>query len=540
MKILAYNASHDGAAALIEDGRLIYSLEAEKDSGPRYGKIGPTLFLRSLLSPETPDVVVIDMVSKPGTSPAQDWVDNASFMRALHLMNYSDESPAAKSETDTYFVGRRVRQFSSSHVRSHIMCGYGLSPFPQGQPCYALVSDGIVGTMYYVDDNVAIHKMGDVLWSPGDKYLLLWGLADPTLHAQDEGWVHRKELPGKLMSLAAFGTRGRATSEQRELISEILALGVFDMLGAKPPPKARLTQSRFCDIGVESQEFKDLAWQFSEAMFDRFHAFAKEHVKQRLPLLVTGGCGLNCEWNSRWHDSGLFSGVFVPPCPNDSGISIGGAIDAQHHYTGNAKIEWSVYAGDPFIEDVSGCADFDREALDISKVCRLLLSGGVIAWVQDKYEIGPRALGNRSMLAAPFEPETRDRLNRIKQREGFRPIAPICLLDEFDKHFENHGPSPHMLYFQRVKSANLRAITHVDGSARAQSVSDAENPRICDLLREFRKVSGVAVLCNTSLNFKGCGFINRLSHLFSYAHDRGLDALVVGDTLWMPRRPRDH
>src|SRR5262249_9014032 len=148
-----------------------------------------------------------------------------------------------------------------------------------------------------------------------------------------------------------------------------------------------------------------------------------------------------------------------------------------------AKVKWSVYAGDTFIEDIGESPEFDWVELNLAQVCKNLLSGEIVAWVQGRYEIGPRALGNRSLLAAPFSTESRDRLNIIKQRELFRPIAPICLEEDFQLHFEGVTPSPHMLYFQRVKSAGLSAITHVDGSARAQSVNDAENPRICSLLR---------------------------------------------------------
>jgi hydroxymethyl cephem carbamoyltransferase len=196
---------------------------------------------------------------------------------------------------------------------------------------------------------------------------------------------------------------------------------------------------------------------------------------------------------------------------------------------GRAKLEWDVYCGDPFIEDTHEAPDFERADLNLAEVCRLLQRGAVLGWVQGKYEIGPRALGNRSMIAAPFSEETRDRLNRIKMREGFRPIAPICLEEDFRTHFEGTWPSPHMLYFQRVKSPQLAGITHVDGSARAQSVNEAENPKMHALLREFRKQTGFGVLCNTSLNFKGRGFVNRSSQLFALARDRGFDGVVIGD-----------
>ncbi len=521
MRILGYNPGHDGATVFIDDGRLSYALESEKDSGVRHDSISTTLFLRSLRFKEPPDVVSVSGYYRGSLHEftKYDAVDPMNLIEA----GYWDEGPSGKTDSEGTFAGHRVRQFSSSHVRSHIMCSYGLSPFPQGQPCYALTWEGHIGALYHIDENVFIRKVGDVLMYPGSKYLMLYPLAG----------VVDFDAAGKIMALAAYGVRRSPTSEERELVETIMSLHITDIWKfIFTPLKSKLSNSRYFRIGVESQDFKDLAWQFSAALFDRFHEFAKKHVTPGLPLLIAGGCGLNCEWNSQWKQCGLFADVFVPPCPNDSGVALGAAVDAHHHFTGQAKIEWSVYSGDPFIEDVQQSPDFESSPLDLPEVCRALLNGDVIAWVQGRYEMGPRALGNRSLLAAPFSTEARDKLNRIKQRESFRPIAPICLEEEFSRHFEHHGPSPHMLYFQRVRSAGLAAITHVDGSARAQSVNDHDNPAICSLLREFREQSGVGVLCNTSLNFNGRGFINRLSQLFIFAREREVGGMVVGERFW--------
>ncbi|MGN6464913.1 MAG: carbamoyltransferase C-terminal domain-containing protein, partial [Rhizobiaceae bacterium] len=147
-------------------------------------------------------------------------------------------------------------------------------------------------------------------------------------------------------------------------------------------------------------------------------------------------------------------------------------------------------------------------------------------------EIGPRALGNRSLIAAPFTKETHARLNRIKKREGFRPIAPILMEEELDRLYHHNGPSPHMLYFQRAKTDALQAVTHVDGTARVQTVTRGQNVEMYALLDAFRARTGYGVLCNTSLNFNGKGFINRLSDLVRYARGTGLDGFVVGETFY--------
>ena len=170
--------------------------------------------------------------------------------------------------------------------------------------------------------------------------------------------------------------------------------------------------------------------------------------------------------------------------------------------------------------------------MDVEEVASELANGSVFGWVQGKYEIGPRALGNRSIIAMPFTKEIHARLNKIKNREGFRPIAPICLEEEMDRWFDHHGPSPYMLFFQQVKTDALKAITHVDGSARLQSVTEQSNPEMFKLLTEFKKQTDYGVLCNTSLNFNGFGFINHMSDLVRYAKNHGLDGLVVEDKFY--------
>lgn len=523
MRILAYNPGHDGAAVLLEDGRLSYSLESEKDNGPRYGALSPTLFVRSLEISASPDVVAIS-----GYFNSRRLLNLEHARQERLEAGYFDVDENGITDSDTELFGRRIRRFSSSHVRSHIMCSYGLSPFPQGQPCYALIWEGFLGTMYRIDEHIRIRKIGDVLTMPGVRYGFLYALADPTMPLSSTV-PYRHDDAGKLMALAAYGNPRPATTEETEVVEKIFAM---ENLFFESSPKRAFIGNKYCDIGLESSDFKDLAWQHSSALFDRFYKFAEANVTRGEPLLIAGGCGLNCDWNTQWRQCGLFSDVFVPPCANDSGIALGTAIDAYRHYSGEAKIEWDVYAGDPFVEDITSVEDFRPSPLNLADVCRRLRAGDVVAWAQGRYEIGPRALGNRSILASPFSAEIRDKLNRIKQRESFRPIAPICLEDDFLEHFDSDGLSPHMLYFQRVKSNKLAAITHVDGSARAQSVNDHQNPAICALLREFKAQTGVGMLCNTSLNFKGHGFINRLSDLFSFARERGVEGIVVGNTFW--------
>jgi hydroxymethyl cephem carbamoyltransferase len=151
-----------------------------------------------------------------------------------------------------------------------------------------------------------------------------------------------------------------------------------------------------------------------------FAEAARQHIPAGLPLYIGGGCGLNCEWNARWRDLGHFSSVFVPPCPNDAGSGIGTAIDALAELTGDPHIDWNVYSGLDFeIDTTPDAARWERVPVDDLEIAAAFDQGRVFAWVQGRWEIGPRALGNRSLLADARNPAMKDRLNDIKQREDY-------------------------------------------------------------------------------------------------------------------------
>ncbi|MEM8650901.1 MAG: carbamoyltransferase C-terminal domain-containing protein, partial [Pseudomonadota bacterium] len=292
--------------------------------------------------------------------------------------------------------------------------------------------------------------------------------------------------------------------------------------------KGDFISSPYFNIGADDPRFHSLAAKFSETLFERFHSFAKSNLVKGHPLLVSGGCGLNCDWNTRWKNSPLFRDVFVPPCTSDSGSAIGTAVDAMRHYTGRAKLDWDVNSGQAFVDDQIDLVDVAMTEVNLTEVAAALFEGAIIGWATDNCEIGPRALGNRSILAAPFEIETRKKLNRVKGRHADAPIAPVCLEEDVSEHFDWSGPSPYMLHFQKVIDPRLKAVEHLDGTARVQTVTHKQNARLYTLLQEFKKLSGFGVLCNTSLNFKEAGFINKTSDLCHYARTNGLDAFVAG------------
>jgi len=286
---------------------------------------------------------------------------------------------------------------------------------------------------------------------------------------------------------------------------------------------------------VEAEVTKTAAALLQDRIFYLFADAARKELPQDIPLYISGGCGLNCDWNTMWMELGHFSSVFVPPCANDSGSALGTALDALHAATGDPRAEWDVYCGLEFERDRDPSPKvWQKRPLEDAALADALASGRVVAWVQGRWEMGPRALGNRSLLADPFDPRTRDRLNVIKKREGYRPIAPCCRIEDAGKLFDRDFHDPYMLYFRRVTTENLGAVTHVDGSARVQTVTRESNRRLHDLLTVFGERHGVGVLCNTSLNYKRMGFINRMSDLIHYCNSQGVSDMVVGDA-WFQR-----
>lgn len=513
--ILGLKDGHDGAVALIIGGHLEFSIEAEKDNGLRFSSVTPDALLKTMNMIKKP----VDIVAQSGWSRGLNSENDAIGAGYSGLRNVIYQKRS--------IFGQNIKYFSSSHERSHLLCGYGLSPYPQGQPCYALLWEGHFGAFYRIDENVNITKLGCALENPGDRFAFLYALADPTF-TLGAGQIRLSDA-GKLMALAAYGKNGDIDEDARHIITTLLD----NNLNFRKLHKRLFQNNIYYNIGLDDPRLATLAHHLSNAIFNLFRDFVQEIVFDRAPLLIVGGCGLNCDWNSKWIETQLFTDVFIPPCTNDSGSAIGTAIDALLHTKGITKITWSPYAGELSQNDTDNTGTFISEPYDIRRVARLLHEGCILGWVQGRYEMGPRALGNRSILAAPYPRENLSRLNKIKNREGFRPIAPVCLEERMSEYFCPPHPSPFMLEFRKVISAKIPAVTHVDNSARPQSVNKSQNCRLHQLLSAYHDVSGIGVLCNTSLNFNGRGFINRLSDLYRFASEHDLDGFVIEDKLFL-------
>lgn len=435
MNIFSMKPGHDGSVAVIntDSAELVFSWEAEKDSFPRYEVFNPELLISSSTKMlKIPDVFAVSGWAKGG------FAANSNIGAGYYGF---DESNIISEERN--FFGHPSQYFSSTHLRSHIISAYAMSPFHQGQTCYALVWEGAMGDFYLVDENVEIKHLGNVMITPGNKYGFLYALADPSFRLP----MGKQRLgdAGKLMALCAYGEPGKPTIQEKETIDFLLNRdSILTSLD-----KEDMHWCPYYNIGLENPAFTTLARRFSDEIFRRFYDYACNHLTEGYPLLISGGCGLNCDWNTMWKKSGLFSDIFIPPCCNDTGSAIGTAVDAMFYLTGKAKLNWNVYCGQKFVDDTPEMDDVTLVNFDNNTVAALLAEGKILGWVKGLCEIGPRALGNRSILAAPFNAQTQVRLNAIKKRENFRPIAPICLEEEVSEHFDWKEPSPFMLFSRK-------------------------------------------------------------------------------------------
>ena len=258
-------------------------------------------------------------------------------------------------------------------------------------------------------------------------------------------------------------------------------------------------------------------------------------------LCMAGGVALNCAANGRLLREGPFENIYVQPASGDDGIAIGAAYQLYHAFSGDQR------AGDmrdarigPEFSDAAIRAAleaagqrFETPANLETRAAELIAQGKILGWYQGRMEFGPRALGSRSILADPSRADMKDRVNEVvKHRESFRPFAPSCLRERAPEFFEGCTDSPFMLFVYPVATAyrdRLPAITHVDGTARVQTVERETMPRYYALIEAFEKHSGLPIVLNTSFNVMGEPIVNTPEDAIRCYLGTGIDALAIGD-----------
>ncbi len=256
-------------------------------------------------------------------------------------------------------------------------------------------------------------------------------------------------------------------------------------------------------------------------------------------LSLSGGYALNCPTNSYLMDKYGFKGFIAPPCVNDCGLSLGIGLYAFYKKASDDKLNVNInhaYYGnkDYNLQNVldSGLYNlFIKNVTDfnLTKIVKDIKEAPII-WFNEASEIGPRALGNRSLLGDPRGENTKDILNKIKLREWWRPVAPIVMQEYGSDYFENYDLSPYMLRTFKIKNDKLDlipAVAHLNETARVQTVNCIENSLLYEVLKEFMNDTGIPILCNTSLNDKGEPIINKIEEAFNFALRKGIKVAYV-------------
>ena len=260
-------------------------------------------------------------------------------------------------------------------------------------------------------------------------------------------------------------------------------------------------------------------------------------------LCMAGGVALNCVMNARIRDKGPFRNIWVQPAAGDSGTALGAAlwIDAKERksHTRAFRMDHTYWGPEYTDEQIEKFLKWTKTPFkklgNVAKqTAEILAQDKIIGWFQGRMEFGPRALGSRSILASPINPSMQARLNEVKDREDFRPVAPVVMEEYANEWFVNATCSPFMLFIYDVrpeKADKIPTVRHVDGTARIQTVNSAQHPAYYNLLDEFRQLTGVPVLVNTSFNTLGKPIVCTPRDAVECFWASPFDALVMGSFL---------
>jgi len=339
---------------------------------------------------------------------------------------------------------------------------------------------------------------------------------------------------GKIMGLAAYG------KVRQEWVSAIRAFYLKQQfLGIEFKQLTELGNNIGLDLStydtISGQDSYDLAatsqYIFEEIVLSIINPYIN---KYKLPVCLTGGCALNVLFNDRLKKTISYP-IFVPPNPNDCGISLGQLLFNEPP---NCVVDVT-YNGFDILdkENLSQYViDYNAQKVTINEIAKLLINGKIIGVIRGKSECGPRALGNRSIICDPSFPDMKDILNhKVKFREWFRPFAPIVREEEVDKYFEFNGDAKFMSYSPKTKIEwleKLKSIVHEDTTSRVQTVTQNQNKYIYDLITEVDKLKGIGIILNTSFNIKGKPILTTIEDALEVLNTTELDYILVEDFLF--------
>jgi carbamoyltransferase len=568
--ILGLNTyDHDVSACLLRDGAIAFAIAKERITREKHA----SGFFQE----------VVDYCLKAEGITLD---DVALVVRNCYILPVAEMEQRLLSQEAPFFLNERERRQATqhplflansgkvatvSHHLAHAYSAFAASPFHEG---VIMVVDG-VGS-YSADISEAYPPANDAapLARESESYYRFEGsridtlkkawlepsrgfLSDEFYNMPGLGALYSRASTyvfgdwnkcGELMGLAPYGRAG-TMKPLMELRDGALDVPAWSGGAFHQPWLSESESGEKWEDSPSMQHWKDVAWQVqddTERVLLARAAWLREATGAK-NLCIAGGVALNCVANGRIAREAGFENVWVQPAAGDDGIAIGCAyyghlaIQKQprsfvmtHAYLGRAYSEGEVAAASD--QPLVRLATRRTRSRDIcADTAKVLAEGRVVGWFQGRSEFGPRALGNRSILADPRQAEMKAILNsRVKHRQAFRPFAPIVLAERAAEIFEGDEPSPYMLLAKRVRAEwndRIPAIVHVDGTARVQTVDADTNEALYRLLKAFDALTGVPVLLNTSFNVKGEPIVETPQDALACFLETGIDYLVLQDTL---------
>ncbi|MBW4500875.1 MAG: nodulation protein [Scytonema hyalinum WJT4-NPBG1] len=534
--------THDSAVVLLEDGKVIFAIEEERLNRIKHTNKFPTQSLQLCLKKRGIKIQDVDLIAFYSTK------DIEVFTKLIFLNN-NQEPKFWQPKTFLQHLLYKALNYKIEleklcfihHHHAHAMSAFALSGYEtslistfdgSGDNSSAMVFSGNGTKLDQIIDLPVSQSVGhfyrDVIaflgYSQFDEYKVM-GLAP---------YGNPERFRNVFQTLYTLLPNGDYVIHEDEIIS-LFNLGL-------PRRKGEPFTQTHKDIAASLQE------ALENIVFHVLQHYQRE-TKQK-NLCMAGGVAHNCTLNGKILRSGMFENVFVQPAAHDAGCALGAALYAYYQVNPTANKLYKldhVYWGTDIDSDSSilkqlmqwqDFVTFEKLVNVGWQTAELLASGYVVGWVQGRSEFGPRALGNRSILADPRPQENKSRINQmIKKREGYRPFAPSVLEEDVDDFFEvphHQKQLPFMIFVVNVreeKRSLLGAVTHIDGTARVQTVSRKTNDKYWNLIHSFKKITGIPILLNTSFNNNVEPIVYSIKDAIVCFLTTGLDYLVVGDYL---------
>ena len=537
MRVLGINAVfHDPAAALVVDGVTVAAAEEERFNRRKHGK-WPVPFSTW----ELPEKSAAWCLARAGLSPGDVEAVAYSYDPDLAPQLNGDITTEGWEGLRTLYVRRaplflktalpgldpaRVR-FVPHHV-AHAASAHLASPYETSS---VMVLDGRGERTSYLAARYVDGKH-DVLATQELPHSLGIFYEEATEHLG----FQRSSDEYKVMALASYGEPA-FLPELRQAVrtSGDGGLTVAPIDWSRFVPRRRKDEEwgpRHANLAASVQA------RLEEALLDLarwLHAQTGDRY-----LTMAGGVALNCVANSRLAAEGPFEGIWVQPAAGDAGTALGAALHVARELGDDVEPMPSAALGREWSDDelaawlAAANVAYEHPADIAEAAAEILADDGIVAWFQGRSEYGPRALGHRSLLAHPGRQENLERLNDVKGREQFRPVAPMVLEERAHEIFDGPLPSPYMLFVHRVRAAwvdRIPAVVHVDGTARIQTVSSAAEPLVARVLTAFERRTGLPVVVNTSLNTAGRPMVDDPRDALECFGSAPVDALAIGPYL---------